>query len=83
MLPAGYQRGYSELPQEFILGLLASARSIDGVRRSLRQMGASVPEADLQQVVDTLVEELALLNIRTPRARLRGRLHGRQAHRGA
>ena len=65
VLPASYQRGYSEPSQELILGLLASARSIDGVRRSLRQMGVSVPEADLQHVVDSLVEELALLNTRT------------------
>ena len=64
VLPPSYQRGYSESSQELILGLLASARSIDGVRRSLRQMGVSVPEADLQQVVDTLVEELDLLNTR-------------------
>ena len=45
--------------------LLASARSIDGVRCSLRQMGVSVPEADLQHVVDSLVDELGLLNTRT------------------
>ena len=64
-LPARYQRGYSEPSQELILGLLASARSIDGVRRSLRRMGVSVPEADPQHVVDSLVEELALLNTRT------------------
>ena len=64
MLPASCQRGYSEPSQQLILGLLASARSINGVRRSLRQMGVSVPEADLQQVVDSLVEELALLNTR-------------------
>ena len=65
MLPASYQRGYSEPSRELILSLLPSARSIDSVRRSLRQMGVSVPEADLQHVVDSLVEELALLNTRT------------------
>ena len=54
----------SEPSQKLILGLLASARSIDGVRRSLRQMGVSVPETGFQQVVDTLVEELDLLNTR-------------------
>ncbi|MDE0626930.1 MAG: transposase, partial [Bryobacterales bacterium] len=66
MLPASYQRGYSESSRELILGLLASARSIDGVPRSLRQMGVSVPETDLQRVVDTLVEQLDLLNTRPP-----------------
>ena len=65
VLPASYQRGYSEPSQELILGLLAAASSIDGVRRSLRQMAVSVPEADLQHVVDSLFEELALLNTRT------------------
>ena len=35
------------------------------MRRSLRRMGVSVPEDDLQHVVDSLVEELGLLNTRT------------------
>ena len=65
MLPASYQRSYSEPSQELNLGLLASARPIDGVWRSLRQMGVSVPEDDLQHIIDTLAEELALLNTRT------------------
>ncbi|MDE0626350.1 MAG: hypothetical protein OXH99_08130 [Bryobacterales bacterium] len=50
---ANCQRGCSEPSRELILGLLASARSIDSVRRSLRRTGVSAPAADLRQVVDT------------------------------
>ena len=40
--------------RKLILGLLASARSIEGVRRSLRLMGVAVPEDHLQALMDSL-----------------------------
>lgn len=63
MLPKRYGRGYPEESEHLILGLLASSRSIEAVRRLLRLMGVSVPKSELQAFVDTLSQELKLLNI--------------------
>ena len=62
VLPEPYQRGYPQQMEELLLGLLGSSRSIEGVRRSLRSLGMAVPEDILQDTIDTLSQELELLN---------------------
>jgi putative transposase len=63
-LPPRFDRGYSEEAQALLLGLLASARSINAAKAALKQMGLSSSEDELDAVATNLVEELELRNTR-------------------
>lgn len=63
-LPPPYQRGYSDETQNLLLSLLASGRSLNAVKDSLRQMGLSSSQQDLDRVAAGLIEELDLRNSR-------------------
>ena len=63
-LPPPYQRGYSEEVQALLLGLLASARSINAAKTALQKMGLSASSDELDSVASGLVEELELVNSR-------------------
>jgi putative transposase len=63
-LPAPYQRGYPEEVQALLLGLLASARSINAAKDALQKMGLSSSEQELERVASGLIEELQLRNSR-------------------
>jgi transposase-like protein len=63
-LPPRFDRGYSEETQSLLLGLLASARSINAAKAALKQMGLSSSEEELDAVATNLVEELELRNTR-------------------
>jgi transposase-like protein len=61
-LPPRFDRGYGEETQALLLGLLASARSINAAKASLKKMGLSSSEDELDTVASNLVEELELRN---------------------
>jgi transposase-like protein len=61
-LPPRFDRGYGEETQALLLGLLASARSINAAKAALRKMGLSSSEEELNTVATNLVEELDLRN---------------------
>jgi putative transposase len=63
-LPAPYQRGYPEETQALLLGLLASARSLNVAEDALQKLGLSGSEQELERVATGLVEELELRNSR-------------------
>ena len=63
-LPPRFDRGYSEETQALLLGLLASARSINAAKMALRKMGLTSSEDELEAVASNLVEELDLRNTR-------------------
>jgi putative transposase len=63
-LPPRFDRGYSEETQSLLLGLLASARSVNAAKAALKQMGLSSSEEELDAVATNLVEELELRNTR-------------------
>lgn len=63
-LPSPYQRGYPEEIESLLLGLLASARSVNAAREALQKMGLSGSQQDLERVAAGLVEELELGNSR-------------------
>jgi transposase-like protein len=63
-LPPRFDRGYSEETQALLLGLLASARSVNAAKMALRKMGLSSSEDELDSVATNLVEELDLRNTR-------------------
>jgi transposase-like protein len=63
-LPPRFDRGYSEETQALLLGLLASARSVNSAKMALRKMGLSSSEEELDTVATNLVEELELRNTR-------------------
>jgi putative transposase len=63
-LPAPYQRGYPEEAQALLLGLLASARSINAAKDALQKMGLSSSRQELERVATGLIEELELRNSR-------------------
>lgn len=63
-LPAPYQRGYPEETQTLLLGLLASARSLNAAKDALQKMGLSTSEQELERVATGLIEELELRNTR-------------------
>ena len=64
ILPARYQRGYSEETQSLLIGLLTSSRSLSAARDALRKMGLSNSEQDLDNVAASFIEELELRNSR-------------------
>jgi putative transposase len=63
-LPPPYQRGYPEEMQALLLGLLASARSINAAKDALQKMGLSSSQQELERVATGLIEELELRNSR-------------------
>jgi putative transposase len=63
-LPPPYQRGYPEETQALLLGLLASARSINAAKDALQKMGLSGSQQELDRVAIGLIEELELRNNR-------------------
>lgn len=62
LLPAKYQRGFSEEMEPLLLGLLLSSRSINAAKTALRRLGLPVSEKDLETVSAELVEEMELRN---------------------
>jgi hypothetical protein len=64
ILPARYQRGYSEETQSLLIGLLTSSRSVSAARDALRKRGLSNSEQDLDNVAASFIEELELRNSR-------------------
>jgi putative transposase len=63
-LPTPYQRGYPEETQALLLGLLASARSVNAAKDALQKMGLSRSQQELESVATGLIEELDLRNSR-------------------
>ena len=63
-LPGPYQRGYRDESQTLLLNLLASSRSINAARDSLKKLGLSICDTDLDSVATGLVDELELRNSR-------------------
>jgi putative transposase len=63
-LPAPYQRGYPAETQALLLGLLASARSLNAAKEALQKMGLSTSEQELERVATGMIEELELRNTR-------------------
>jgi putative transposase len=63
-LPPPYQRGYPEETQALLLGLLASARSLNAAKEALQKMGLSGSQQELDRVAIGLIEELDLRNSR-------------------
>jgi putative transposase len=63
-LPPPYQRGYSQEVQALLLGLLASARSVNAAKTALKKMGLAASSEELDSVASGLVEELELVNSR-------------------
>jgi len=64
VLPSPYQRCFPEEKRDLIVSLVAGARSLESVRQTLRRLGLTVPDAELDQIVDDLDSELALINSR-------------------
>lgn len=60
ILPDHWQRAVPEERQRLLLGLLASARSVNAAKESLRQMGLSHSEPQLQAIADELCEDFEL-----------------------
>jgi putative transposase len=63
-LPGPFERGYPEETQSLMLGLLASARSLNAAKAALKKMGLSTSEDELEAVASGLIEELELRNTR-------------------
>lgn len=63
-LPPPYQRGYPEEIQALLLGLLASARSLNAAKTALKKMGLGASSDELDSVASALVEEFDLVNSR-------------------
>ncbi len=64
LLPAKYQRGFSEDMESLLLGLLLSSRSISSAKTALRHLGLPISEKELEAVSAQLVEEMELRNSR-------------------
>lgn len=62
LLPPPYARGYPADTQALLWGLLSSARSVNAAKVSLRQLGLSVAEPQLEAVAHELIDELTLRN---------------------
>ena len=60
LLPAKYQRGFSEDMESLLLGLLLSSRSISSAKTALRHLGLPISEKELEAVSAQLVEEMEL-----------------------
>ena len=63
-LPPRYQRGYPGETQALLLGLLASARSLNAAKLALEKLGLTGSQQDLERVATGLIEELELRNTR-------------------
>jgi len=61
-LPSKYERGYSDETRPLLLGMLSSSRSINAAKTSLRELGLSVPEAEIESIAAEFIEELDLRN---------------------
>src|SRR5581483_7169379 len=59
-----YQRGYPAEAQALLLGLLASARSVNAAKQALEKLGLSRSQQELERVAANLIEELELRNTR-------------------
>jgi transposase-like protein len=64
VLPPPYERDFSEETQPLLLGLLASSRSVNAAKTSLRRLGLTASEQDLDLVASEFIEELDLRNTR-------------------
>ena len=64
LLPALYQRGYSDEVQQLVLALLSSARSINAAKTALKKLGLSCSEDELDAVAKDFLEEFELRNSR-------------------
>jgi len=64
LLPALYQRGYSDEVQDLLLALLSSARSVNAAKTALKKLGLTCSEDDLDTVAKDFLEEFELRNSR-------------------
>jgi putative transposase len=64
LLPALYQRGYSDEVQDLLLALLSSARSVNAAKTALKKLGLACSEDDLDTVAKEFIEEFELRNSR-------------------
>jgi len=64
VLPPPYQRAFPEHKRELLLGLVANSRSLEAAKDTLRHLGLSVPDSELDRIVAELTQELDLLNTR-------------------
>lgn len=64
LLPPPYQRGFDETQRELLMGLLSSSRSLNAVKASLKKMGLSHCEEDLEAISKEFLDEFELHNTR-------------------
>ncbi len=64
VLPALYQRGYSEEVQQLMLALLSSARSLNAAKTAFKKLGLACSAEELDAVAKEFVEEFDLRNSR-------------------
>jgi transposase-like protein len=64
LLPALYQRGFTDTQRELLMGLLTSSRSLNAVKAALKRMGLSHCEEDLEALGKEFLEEFELRNTR-------------------
>jgi len=62
VLPAPYQRGYTDEDQALFVGLLAASRSVGAAKSALKKMGLSSCQADLESVAADFVDIITLKN---------------------
>lgn len=62
LLPAHYQRGFSDEDRALLLGLLSASRSLGAAKSALRKMGLSLSETELSTVAAEFVEAIKLKN---------------------
>ena len=64
LLPPPYQRDYPEETQALLLNLLASCRSVNAAKGTLRKMGLAASEEEMETLAHTFIEDLELRNTR-------------------
>jgi putative transposase len=62
ILPPRHARGFGEETQAVLLGLLASCRSVNAAKASLKKLGVSASDTEMETVANEFVQEIELRN---------------------
>jgi transposase-like protein len=62
ILPPPHARGFGGETQAVLLGLLASCRSVNAAKASLKKLGVSASDTELETVANEFVQEIELRN---------------------